>query len=316
MTLAEQISAIQRFGYTAREAAFVATAALHSGYFLTRQFCPERGKTADTFCHKLLRFEHGTPLTLANRTRLFHLSAKPIYAALGQEENKHRRPRDPAQARLKVMALDFVLAHPEHRFLPTEDDKLTFFCQENKVPESLLPVKVYAGKGGNTRRYFIDKNPIRIDRVTGRVAFCFIEDGVFLASGFNTWLRHYAPLIRGIRTAEVVYVARFEDEFRPAHRMFSAVFPDHAPAITGDLLTYFEMRKDFTLAGLRGRSQAALDAMKRLQKTFAGLRFEQQYDAWISLAAPVPSAAAPTFTTFQLEHDYRILYTAVRTGKS
>jgi hypothetical protein len=45
MSPAEQVNAVQRFGYTAREASFLVTAALHSGYFLTRQFILDRGES-------------------------------------------------------------------------------------------------------------------------------------------------------------------------------------------------------------------------------------------------------------------------------
>ena len=49
MTRMEQISAVEQFGYTRREAEFLVTAALHSGYFLTRQFRKDRVKVRFTF---------------------------------------------------------------------------------------------------------------------------------------------------------------------------------------------------------------------------------------------------------------------------
>ena len=44
MTRAEQIAALQQFGYTAREASFLTLAALHSGSFLRRQFSPPEAR--------------------------------------------------------------------------------------------------------------------------------------------------------------------------------------------------------------------------------------------------------------------------------
>ena len=38
-TPSERLAALQAFGYTEREAAFLSTAALHGGYFLRRQYC-------------------------------------------------------------------------------------------------------------------------------------------------------------------------------------------------------------------------------------------------------------------------------------
>jgi hypothetical protein len=319
MTPAEQASAIQRFGYTAREASFVVTAALHSGYFLSRQFTLDRGKVAVQFRRKILFFGHGTMTSHANGTRLMHLSAKPLYAALGQEDNRHRRRQEPAKVRVKVMCLDYVLEHPNHRFLPTEQGKLAYFCGERNIPESLLPTRIYAGEGGNTRRFFVDKYPIRIDRETGRVAFCYVDDGVFVASGFSTWLAQYAPLIRAIGDAEVVYVANSAGPLSPARREFSLEFPTGAQAISGDLLSYFEMRRDFDTVGVRGRPLAALDTMKRLRRTFSDVRFQEQYAIWSATEQGGAHASevrsGPVFSTFELRHDYRIFGT-VRKAKS
>lgn len=69
MNAQEQTAALQEFGYTPREAAFLALAALHSGYFLRRQFCPKRGKLADVLCRKVLARDHArTTVMPATRT--------------------------------------------------------------------------------------------------------------------------------------------------------------------------------------------------------------------------------------------------------
>ena len=313
MTLAEQTSALEQFGYTAREASFLVTAALHSGYFLTRQFSLDRGKVAVQFRRKILFYGHGTATTHANGTRLIHLSAKPIYAALGQEDNRHRRPHEPARVRTKVMCLDYVLEHPGHRFLPTEQGKLGYFCGERNIPENLLPSKTYAGEGGNTKRFFVEKFPIRINPETRRVAFCYVDNGVFVAADFSTWLKQYAPLIRAVGDAEVVYVAPGSGAFAPALRDFSLEFTTCGNGASGDLLKYFEMRRDFESAGVRGRPLAALDTMKRLRKTFAEPRFQEQYAAWCVAAQAnmqrTEAQSGPAFSTFELRHEYRIFGT-------
>ena len=40
MTFAEQTNALEQFGYTVREASFLVTAALHSGYFVSANSLP------------------------------------------------------------------------------------------------------------------------------------------------------------------------------------------------------------------------------------------------------------------------------------
>ncbi len=163
MTFTEQTNALQQFGYTAREASFLVTAALHSGYFVMRQLTPHGGKVAERLGRKVVAYQHATAAKCASNTHLFHLRAKALYRALGQENNRHRRGHSPFHVRAKVMGLDYVLQHPGFRFLPTEDDKRAFFCGERNMPKRVLPTKAYAGKGVNTERFFVDKYPIRIN---------------------------------------------------------------------------------------------------------------------------------------------------------
>lgn len=62
MTTEQRIESVERFGYSRREAAFLVLAALHSGYFLRRQYCAYLGVgfgyPDDILTSKLLRQGH------------------------------------------------------------------------------------------------------------------------------------------------------------------------------------------------------------------------------------------------------------------
>ena len=226
MNLADQTIAIQTFGYTAREAAFIATAALHAGYFLRRQYDPNRGKLANELCCKLLRNGHAKATVFAQNTQLLHLHAKPLYRALGQDNNRHRRPQDPFSLRAKLMGLDYVLAHPELRFLPTEDCKMKYFEGERKIPTRFFPAKTYTAKDrtGTTARFFIEKYPVWVDPQTDRVGFAYMDDGFFTPPSFSTWLRQYAALIHAIGTVDVVYMSASSSQFVAAANAWARAF--------------------------------------------------------------------------------------------
>ncbi len=312
MTRMEQTSAVEQFGYTRREAEFLVTAALHSGYFLTRQFREVRGKVAFYFRRKILAYGHGSATTHANGLRLIHLSGKPLYAALGQEDNRHRRPRDPVQVRLKLMALDYVLQHPDSRFLPTEQEKMEYFTGERGLSEGVLPSKVYAGKGSNTRRYFIDKMPIRID-ADGRVSFCYIDDGVFIAYYFHTWLEQYSRLIAAIPGSNLVYIASSGAGVKAAQSSFEAAFVPSKNHDSPEILRYFALRKQMDSIGFRGETQTAIDAYKSLRKTFAGPPFEGHYEAWLTgESAPPNTPTRPTFEAYKLPFTYPVYRSVLR----
>src|SRR5262249_27215552 len=137
LTDCQRVEALVRFGYTARQAEFLSCAALHSGYFVRRQ-CeqflgnPSR-ETASTFIDKLFANEHGKCATYAEDRHLYHLCSRPLYAALGEPDNRNRRDRQPLTIKGKLMALDFVLAHPEERYLATETEKVRHFTDTFKI---------------------------------------------------------------------------------------------------------------------------------------------------------------------------------------
>src|ERR1039457_3697106 len=110
LTNQERIQALQRLGYAARESAFLCPAALHGGYFLRRQYSQflsqSPGGSAAALIEKVLDNGHAKGTTYATNTHIYHLSARPFYAALGQEDNRNRRLRQPATIKNKLMGLD------------------------------------------------------------------------------------------------------------------------------------------------------------------------------------------------------------------
>src|SRR5436305_11955927 len=126
LTELEQQAALVRLGYSEREAEFLRKVALHGGYFLRRQYCQfldkRVGGTAAALIEKIIDRAHGRVTTYANNTQVYHLSARPFYASLGQEDNRNRRERQPITINTKLMSLDYVLAHSDREFLPTEQE--------------------------------------------------------------------------------------------------------------------------------------------------------------------------------------------------
>src|SRR5690348_4722785 len=111
LTNAERVNALQRFGYTEREAQFLCLAALHGGYFLRRhyrQFVAQHdGGTTQHLVEKTLAQGHAQVSSFKANTHVFHLAARPFYGALGQEDNRNRRLRQTITIKAKLMALDF-----------------------------------------------------------------------------------------------------------------------------------------------------------------------------------------------------------------
>src|SRR5437870_12325224 len=121
MSSSERIEALKSLGYTEREAAFLCLAALHGGYFLRRQYCDFIGKqiggTAAALVEKLLAQRHAVATSALNNTKLYDLGCRPFYSVLGEIDI--RIPREPSRLAIqrRLMALDFVTAHPNKRYL-------------------------------------------------------------------------------------------------------------------------------------------------------------------------------------------------------
>jgi hypothetical protein len=90
----ERAKVLLPFGFTERQARFLATVMLHSGVFVGRQYAAfagiTHGQKVHDFVDKVLVRKLVTPLELGStgRTRIFHVHHKPLYAAIGEPDNR------------------------------------------------------------------------------------------------------------------------------------------------------------------------------------------------------------------------------------
>jgi hypothetical protein len=332
LTPSERIQALERVGYREREAAFLCLAALHGGYFLRRQYAAFLDKTAGgnaaSLIERLLEREHARVMTFGANTHVYHLSARPFYAALGQEDNRNRRLRQPATIRQKLMALDFVLSHPNHRYLATEQEKLGYFAGELDVARTLLPGKQYVSGRRATWRYFIEKFPIFLSPSSQAatppvVSFCFIDEGSATTAGFASFLQLYGPLLMHLRQFEVLYVAVHESHFKSTAEIFSKWFDGAlegrvvgwSDTMKRELLAYFDARRRYENRQLTSFDRASLIRLREARQEYSAPAYEALYRRWRSggeeaLEALLKSAggSGPTptghFSTYRLEHSY------------
>src|SRR5690606_23240456 len=130
----KRIQALQKFGYNEREAAFLVLAALHSGYFLGRQYADflgqQRGRPDHFLCRKVLARKHGSVAVSLDQTFVYHLSSRLLFSAIGEPDNRNRRPCSTRTIKRRLMQLDYVLANRDVLYLPTERAQHDFFVEE------------------------------------------------------------------------------------------------------------------------------------------------------------------------------------------
>ncbi|MGA2877628.1 MAG: hypothetical protein ABSG13_01625 [Bryobacteraceae bacterium] len=326
----EAISVFQRFGYDANEAGFLALAAIHSGYFVRRQFAEflgqERGGNAQRFIEKLLQKRHATFTRYHLNKFVYHIRAKKIYNRLGQTDNRNRRDKAPLTLKRKLMCLDFVLAHRGKRFLETESEKVAYFASDREIPVSALPVRRYVSHNSSrvTDRYFVDKLPIFVDGdptspgAPPVVHFAYVDEGAETLQGFGTFLKQYGSLFSALKTFEVVYVGATGIWFGKAALMFAQIARDsiQIPFTPEELelRDYFEIRRKFEAKDFAGLDTDRIVRYRDEKRQYAEAAYEELFRRWLvegdsalNRRKPPSGAAHRSFRTMLVPHDYDIL---------
>lgn len=336
MITQERINALQRFRYDRDEARFLCIVALHSGYFLRRQFLSFIGGTKGwkdvTLLAKLKANRHCRANVYRHNRMIYHLSAKPIYDALGEKDNRNRRERQPSTIKNKIMGLDFVLEHPDYQYLATEREKLDYFVGTLKFAAEDLPTRWYESPRGrgSTAKHFVDKYPMFLSSALGGAApvvhFCYVDEGAQTTDGFATYLDQYGRLLAALSDFRVIYVAEPSILFESVRQVFEkfssrqGLQGNSASPVTRRLLDYFEARRDHEARDYSRFDTARLIRYREQKKQFAG----EQYDAFYRhfetggkttvLAMLEPGidpkgAAIEKLSTYVLGHDYELFGT-------
>lgn len=340
MTNGERVTALRRFGYDAEEAAFLCTAALHSGYFLRRQFLGfirgTKGWKDVALVNKLKANQHCRITMFRHNRIVYHLSAKPLYDAIGERDNRNRRERQPSTIKNKLMGLDFVLDHAQYDYLATEREKLDYFIRTLRLPPETLPTRWYQSPRGraSTPKHFVDKYPMFLAVPAGGTApvvhFSYVDEGLQTTDGFATYLSQYSRLLKALCDFRVIYIAQYHDLLGSARRVFEA-FEGHESGRTSrsiepetqDLLDYFEARQRYEARDFSQFDTGGLIRYRDDKKRFAGERFEALYEQWQAGGAaavlevsqpgqPVKDVPARPFSTCVLEYDYDLFGTLTK----
>ena len=218
--------ALEAFGWTGRKAEWVALVCLHSGVFTRAQWArfmdahPEQIRRGVLSLIEQRVASEETEPGLAGIGRVCRIFSRPVYRALGAEHIRHRRGASPEVLMRRLLSLDYVIEHSDLPWLPTETDKVSAF-EALGLERSLLPVRVYRGAAGETRRHFPVKLPLALD--SARALFVYADPGHDTATALRSWGTAHRRLWRALAkldlSVEVVAVARTARELERARRV-------------------------------------------------------------------------------------------------
>ena len=225
--LAGRGAALEPLGWTGRDATWLALVCLYSGVFLRSQFVFQHGcsfPTAHRFVKRLLQAAAAREYPLSpDRGRasehFCHVTARPIYRALGIEHVRHRRKGSSALLFRRLLSLDYVLEHPRLPWLPTEQEKVDHFTGLG-VPLADLPERTFKGAVAPTVRHFAVKLPIAADERSA--SFVYTVASSTDINQLDYWGEGHQSLWnalrRGGRTVRVVAVTRTAGQARSIGR--------------------------------------------------------------------------------------------------
>ncbi len=283
------IDALQSLGYTEAEARFLYLVATHSGYFVARQFLAfttaHWGYRTNTFWNKLHTKKHARTERFPKSGTVYHLFARRLYRQIGRENIRNRREHEIEFIQRRIEMLDYVLSHPQWKYLETEPEKVAYFCNQLKVPNHLLPSKIYHGQKTSqpTVRYFVDKFPMFLGNGASPpvVTFTYLQGQEAHLTEFVRHLETYLPLFRQLSAFRFLYLARVDSHFQKAKELFeSLVAIPLGSDVSADLLRYFQIRRAWDLARYTSLSEADLIFRNQAKTRFGGQRFEHLYRGW------------------------------------
>ena len=225
--------ALRYFGYTEEESRFLYLVATHSGYFTCQQFLQfitmKPGKRSVVFAKKVVEKKHASSKEYLRHGRVFHLFSRNLYEAIGRENVRFRRAHSTEYIRTRLIALDFILRNQSFTYLESEEQKLSFFCDQLGIDKKILPHKRYSGaiKGDFTDRYFVDKFPMFYHpgvSLPPVVTFSFIDPGFESMDSFRTHLDAYLTLFTKLSQLRFYYVATRDTNFERTKKLFHGTF--------------------------------------------------------------------------------------------
>ena len=282
-----RIAAVMEFGFTERQARFLTHVLVFSGVFLERQYRAFTGlvhghKTHD-FLTKLITDGYATAITpgALHRGRLYHVQYKPLYEAIGEPNNRHRRPASLGRFVERLMLLDAVLADPRYGWLGTERDKRAYFDAALEMNiDFWLPQLTFGHGADTTTRWFPDKLPIGVPRGDGRRhVFLFLATRP-IPMDLRLFLLSHANLLSVLRdwTIRVLFPRRLR-RAAPLYRY--AVRDAFLTPLTSrqfdELEWYFRVRRGEHLCPA---PRGDLDATT-MARNYRAARFEALYRAWL-----------------------------------
>jgi hypothetical protein len=306
---AQREDALAAFGFTERQARFLAHVLVHSGVFVERQYCSfagiVHGQKSTDFVKLLVERRYATPIMTGplHRGRMFHVHYKPVWSAIGEPDSRLRKPAAPGRLFERVMILDAVLEGRDFAWLGTAIDKRRHFMRYlgDRLPNTDYLHLTFGDGEAKAVRYFPDKLPIGVQPHSHPHVLLYLVTNPSPMDFRLFLLRHMALLTvlhrwtirflvpRQLKRVQLLYLRAAREHL--AERLH--------PSAVEEMEWYFRERQR------RARDQLATDQrFERAVCAFRAPRFRALYRHWLAQGANALWVARSTQTADALERDH------------
>ena len=278
---ADQLAPLRSFGYTEVESRFLYLVATHSGYFTVRQFLDfahaKSGKRNAHLIEKLFSQGHATAQRYRRRSCVYHLHSRALYEAIDKGELRNRRNHEIRHIKARLLALDYILAHPEDDHFETAEAKWRYLVKAVKAPE-----EIFAPETDESELIaFPDRFPVSLSRSeaesTPVVVFTFVDSERVGLGPFIKHLRTYRRLFAALSHFQFVYVSTASKEQEEAAELFALLIQGSGLA---DLKRYFDVKTKWDNKDYGEVSEKELIFLSESRKRYTGEIFGTLYYLW------------------------------------
>ncbi len=305
----DQLARLRDFGYTEVESRFLYLVATHSGYFTVPQFLAfaqaKSGKRNARLVEKLFSLGHASAQRYTRRSLLYHLCSRHLYSAIGKDYLRNRREHELTHIRTRLLALDFILAHPKEDYFESSEAKRRYFVERFKVNESLfLP-----SEGHRTGITFSDRFPLCVAYPSPEympvVTFTYLDPERRNLDAYIAHLRTYRPLFRQLPGFQFIYISTAVGLQKEAGELFSLLVEGKG---LSDLNCYFDLETKWEREQYRLVTEQDAVFFGEARKRYTGESISTLYYLWRRNQLPkdFQAEAAPAQVPMQ-----KILFRAI-----
>lgn len=279
---------VRGFGYTPRQATFLARVLLHGGYFVRRQYtiCAggRHGLATVRFLDRLVARQHARPLPFGRHGVVYHLCARALYDACGPAGRRWGRNASWQRVIDAVTTLDFVLAHPDAVFVVSSADKARVLGDAGLERGEWPVARRRRGRdsGADVDGATFDHRAWYVEPDDPRLWILCVETGTTLAA-FRTFLRVHFGVLRGMRSG-VAYVSP-STATAAVRQLFSQLIlrqPDRPATLEADFVHYCRVRHAAEVNELASISVADISRYRALRPIFSSRHYDDLFQRYVA----------------------------------